>query len=82
MSKLCCMVDVCAPFAGVIRWEVAANDAVATGQTIGVVEAVKLEAPVVAPCPGTIAELLSGEFSDVEGGQLLARISPSASEGE
>ena len=70
------MVDVCAPFAGVVRWEVAENESVTTGQVIAVVEAVKLEAPVVAPCPGTVAELAVGQFVDVEGGQLLARIAP------
>lgn len=72
------MVDVCAPFAGVVRWEVVENDSVTTGQVIAVVEAVKLEAPVVAPCPGTVAEVAAGQFVDVEGGQLLARIDPTA----
>lgn len=72
------MVDVCAPFAGVVRWEVVENDSVTTGQVIAVVEAVKLEAPVLAPCPGTITETVAGQFVDVEGGQLLARITPAA----
>ena len=72
------MVNVCAPFAGVVRWEVAEKDSVTTGQVIAVVEAVKLEAPVLAPCPGTVAEVGAGQFVDVEGGQLLARIDPTA----
>lgn len=76
------MVDVCAPFAGVVRWEATENAAVETGQLIAVVEAVKLEAPVVAPCPGTVAEIAVGQFVDVEGGQLLARIQPSQVGGE
>ncbi|WP_368410392.1 acetyl-CoA carboxylase biotin carboxyl carrier protein subunit [Corynebacterium sp.] len=71
------MVDVCAPFAGVVRWEVAENESVTTGQVIAVVEAVKLEAPVVAPCPGTVTSLATAQFADVEGGQLLAKINPS-----
>ncbi|OFJ57930.1 acetyl-CoA carboxylase biotin carboxyl carrier protein subunit [Corynebacterium sp. HMSC076C10] len=70
------MVDVCAPFAGVVRWEVAEKDSVTTGQVIAVVEAVKLETPVLAPCPGTVAEVAADQFVDVEGGQLLARITP------
>ena len=59
------MVDVCAPFAGVVRWEVAEKDSVTTGQVIAVVEAVKLEAPVLAPCPGTCLLYTSDAADDL-----------------
>lgn len=66
--------QVCAPFAGVVHYEVAAGAEVETGQPIAVVEAVKLEAPVVAPCPGTVVKREAEDFDNVEGGQLLATI--------
>lgn len=69
-------VAVHAPFAGVARALVAPGAEVAAGEAIAVVEAVKLEAPVVAPCPGTVAEALPGDFADVAGGDVLARIRP------
>lgn len=70
-------VTVCAPFAGVARLQVAVGDTVGTGDAVAVVEAVKLEAPVPAPCPATVAEVLVEDFSDVTGGDALVRLEPS-----
>lgn len=69
-------VVVCAPFAGVVRLQVAVGDDVTTGLPVAVVEAVKLEAPVPAPCPATVAELLVEDFSDVSGGDPLLTLAP------
>ncbi len=69
-------VVVCAPFAGVVRLQVAAGDDVTTGLPVAVVEAVKLEAPVQAPCPATVAEVLVEDFSDVSGGDPLLTLAP------
>ncbi|WP_448851043.1 biotin/lipoyl-containing protein [Corynebacterium sp. 335C] len=69
-------VDVCAPFAGVARLQVAEGDEVAVGQPVAVVEAVKLEAAVVAPCPGVVAHVAAADYADVAGGDAVARITP------
>lgn len=50
-------MDICAPFAGIVRYHVATGDTVATGDALATVEAVKLEAPVLAPGPGTVGSL-------------------------
>ncbi|MCS5479900.1 acetyl-CoA carboxylase biotin carboxyl carrier protein subunit [Corynebacterium sp. YIM 101645] len=67
-------MDICAPFAGIVRYHVAAGDTVATGDALATVEAVKLEAPVLAPGPGTVGRLAREDFSDVLGGQLLLEV--------
>lgn len=70
------VVEVCAPFAGVARLQVAEGETITVGQPVAVVEAVKLEAPVVAPCSGTVTGPLVTDFADVSGGDLLLRIVP------
>jgi acetyl-CoA carboxylase biotin carboxyl carrier protein len=39
-----------------------------------VLESMKMEIPVEAPCTGTVVELLAAEGQAVEDGQLLARV--------
>ncbi|AJK68721.1 biotin/lipoyl-containing protein [Corynebacterium marinum] len=68
-------MDICAPFAGIVRYHVATGDTVATGDALATVEAVKLEAPVLAPGPGTVGSLARGDYSDVVGGELLMEVS-------
>lgn len=67
-------MDICAPFAGIVRYHVAAGDAVDTGDALATVESVKLEAPVLAPGPGTVGSLAREDFSDVVGGELLLEV--------
>nr|WP_295624659.1 acetyl-CoA carboxylase biotin carboxyl carrier protein subunit [uncultured Corynebacterium sp.] len=67
---------VCAPFAGVARLQVAVGDEVAAGTAIAVVEAVKLEAPVQAPCPAVVATIAVDDFADVSGGDPLVTLTP------
>ena len=67
-------MDICAPFAGIVRFHVAAGDTVDTGEPLATVEAVKLEAPVLAPGPGTVSTLAVADFSDVLGGDLLLEV--------
>lgn len=69
-------VVVCAPFAGVVRLQVAEGDSISAGTEVAVVEAVKLEAPVPSPCPAIVAEVLVEDFSDVSGGDALLRLAP------
>lgn len=67
-------MDICAPFAGIVRYHVAVGDTVAAGDPIATVEAVKLEVPVPAPGPGTVDKLGYSDFADVVGGDVIAVI--------
>ena len=60
--------------ANVWKVEVAEGDRVEAGQTLMVLESMKMEIPVDAPCTGTVVELLAAEGQAVEDGQLLARV--------
>ncbi|MCQ9370573.1 acetyl-CoA carboxylase biotin carboxyl carrier protein subunit [Corynebacterium sp. 35RC1] len=64
-------MKICAPFAGIVHYKVAAGDRVETGQELASVEAIKLEAPLLAPGPGVVDELHVADFSDVIGGDAL-----------
>lgn len=69
-------MNICAPFAGIVRFHVLPGQTVATGDVLATVEAVKLEGPVQAPGPGTVASLAREDFSDVLGGDLLLEVNP------
>ena len=56
------------------------GDAVETGQTLCIVEAMKLMNEVSSPCAGTLLEILRENGSNVEYGQLLFRILPAVAE--
>ncbi len=68
-------MNICAPFAGIVRYHVEAGQEVATGQAIATVEATKLETPVVAPGPGVVERVCTADFADVLGGDVLAVLS-------
>ncbi|AKK02985.1 acetyl-CoA carboxylase biotin carboxyl carrier protein subunit [Corynebacterium epidermidicanis] len=67
-------MKICAPFAGIVRYVVADGAEVDTGDTLAVVESVKLEAPVLAPGPGVVTHLAVADFSDVTGGDELLEL--------
>ncbi|HHY07118.1 MAG: acetyl-CoA carboxylase biotin carboxyl carrier protein subunit [Lawsonella sp.] len=67
-------VQITAPLAGIWRKTVDDGAAVAEGQVIGYVEAIKLDAAVTAPAAGTIRFIVTEDFSDVSGGDLLAEL--------
>ncbi|MDO5077967.1 biotin/lipoyl-containing protein [Corynebacterium sp.] len=64
-------MNICAPFAGIVRFTVAVGDTVATGDTLAIVETVKLEAPVVAPGPGVVTSRAVADYADVYGGDVI-----------
>lgn len=64
-----------APFAGVVTLNVVSGQEVAAGETIGTIEAMKMEASITAPKAGTVARVALTETSQVEGGDLLVVIS-------
>lgn len=54
--------------------EKAVGDAVADGETILILESMKMEIPVEAPCAGRLAELRVAEGQSIEEGAVLAVI--------
>ncbi|WP_273352682.1 acetyl-CoA carboxylase biotin carboxyl carrier protein subunit [Corynebacterium resistens] len=67
-------MNIHAPFAGIVRFLVADGAIVTTGQELAIVEAVKLEAPVLAPGPGRVVRVIHEDFVDVTGGDVLLKI--------
>lgn len=67
-------MDIFAPFAGYVRFEVEDGQHVATGDRLAVVEAIKVEAPVSAPGPGVVRRGEVADFSSVDGGDLLLSV--------
>ena len=55
------------------------GDALAAGDTVMVIEAMKMEIPVEAPCAGTLSKLLVAEGDAVSEGQLLGQLGPTGS---
>ncbi|WP_067711221.1 pyruvate carboxylase [Nocardia yamanashiensis] len=66
---------IAAPFAGVVTLAVAEGDAVSAGDTIGTIEAMKMEAAITAPRAGTVRRVAIGKVQQVEGGDLLVEVS-------
>lgn len=64
-----------APFAGVVTLNVVSGQEVSAGETIGTIEAMKMEASITAPKAGTVARVALIETAQVEGGDLLVVIS-------
>ncbi len=54
--------------------EVSPGTAVANGDTLIVIESMKMEIPVLAPEGGTVSEILVKEEEAIKEGQLLARL--------
>jgi acetyl-CoA carboxylase biotin carboxyl carrier protein len=57
-------------------WKVvaAAGDQVSDGDTLVILESMKMEIPVVAECDGTVVELAVAEGDVVQEGDLIARV--------
>ena len=68
-----------APFNGkVVALPVAAGKALAAGDTVVVIESMKLEHSLASPAAATVAELLVAPGQQVSPGQVLARFAPAA----
>ncbi|MBC2666861.1 urea carboxylase [Novosphingobium flavum] len=64
-----------APFGGVLwSWSVAEGDTVVAGDTIAVIEAMKMESPVIAPVSGTVRRLYLSERQPVSPGAPLIAV--------
>ncbi|WP_067571656.1 pyruvate carboxylase [Nocardia acidivorans] len=65
---------IAAPFAGVVTLAVSEGDSVSAGDTIGTIEAMKMEAAITAPRSGTVRRVAIGKVQQVEGGDLLVEL--------
>jgi acetyl/propionyl-CoA carboxylase alpha subunit/acetyl-CoA carboxylase carboxyltransferase component len=65
----------------VVSLAVAPGDRVAEGDRLAVLEAMKSEIPVLAPCAGVVRELLVGTNVQVESGQPLLALEPEGARG-
>ena len=63
--------QVAAPFAGVVTLVVSEGQQVAAGDQVATIEAMKMEAAITTPVPGTVQRLAIGHAQVVEGGDLL-----------
>lgn len=71
------MIDVESEVTGKVwRIDVAVGAMVAAGDTLLVLESMKMEIPVLAPAAGRLTELLVGADEAVDEDQVLARIEP------
>jgi biotin carboxyl carrier protein len=67
--------DVTAPMPGVVASvEVAPGQTVSAGQRVVVLDAMKMNMPVVAPRSGTVTRVLVKQGDTVEGGQPLVTV--------
>jgi acetyl-CoA carboxylase biotin carboxyl carrier protein len=65
-------IEVEAHVTGTIwKLEVAVGDAVAEGDTVAIIESMKMEMPVEAEEPGTVVEIRAGEGASVAEGDVL-----------
>lgn len=62
---------VAAPFSGVVSLSVKEGDTVQAGAVVATIEAMKMEANITTPVPGTVQRLAIGAQQQVEGGDLL-----------
>jgi pyruvate carboxylase len=67
--------QVAAPFAGVVSLTVDEGSAVAAGDSIATIEAMKMEAGITTPVAGTVQRVAIATQQQVEGGDLLVVIS-------
>jgi pyruvate carboxylase len=67
---------VAAPFDGAVTITVEEGSQVAAGDTVATIEAMKMEASVTAPVPGTVERIAIHGTQQVEGGDLLLVIAP------
>ncbi len=71
-----------APFAGVVSIRVSPGASVLKGEAIATIEAMKMEAAITAPHSGVIERLVFTDTQQVEGGDLIAILSPVAETSE
>jgi len=69
---------VAAPFSGVVTVKVAVGDRVEAGQPVASIEAMKMEAAITTAVAGVVERLAIPATQQVEAGDLLVVVKPSA----
>ena len=72
---------VAAPFRGSVNVSVAEGDVVAAGDTVAVIEAMKMESSISAPVSGTVISISAAPGALLEPGDLIAEIRPTGRSG-
>ncbi|WP_420446417.1 pyruvate carboxylase [Candidatus Poriferisodalis sp.] len=72
---------VAAPFRGSVNVAVTKGDQVAVGDTIAVIEAMKMESSISAPVAGTVVSIAAAPGALLEPGDLIAEIRPAGRSG-
>lgn len=68
-------LDVCAHITGTVwKVEVKVGDSVTAGQTLVILESMKMEMPLEAPEAGVVVEVRVAEGQAVEEGDLVVRL--------
>ncbi len=70
------LAEVAAPFAGVVTLQVVEGTAVAIGQPVATIEAMKMEATITANIAGIVRRLAIGKTQSVESGDLILVVEP------
>lgn len=66
------MTKVSAPLTGTVwKLEVAVGDLVEEGQTVVVLESMKMEMPIEAPCAGKVTDIAVTQGQQVDDGDVL-----------
>jgi len=68
---------VAAPFRGVVNVSVEAGSSVSAGDSVAVIEAMKMESHITAPFSGTVVRVAMGAAASVEPGDLIMVLRPS-----
>lgn len=66
--------QVAAPFSGIVNVRVQAGDTVAAGQTVAIIEAMKMEASITTSIAGVVGRVAVESVASVEGGDLLLNV--------
>jgi pyruvate carboxylase len=66
--------EVAAPFSGVVSVRVQVGDRVAAGQTVAIIEAMKMEASITTAIAGIVGRVAVESVANVEGGDLLLTV--------
>ncbi|WP_420622854.1 pyruvate carboxylase [Candidatus Poriferisodalis sp.] len=72
---------VAAPFRGAVNVSVSVGDRVTAGDTIAVIEAMKMESSISAPVTGTVESIAAEPGALLEPGDLIAEIRPAGRSG-
>jgi pyruvate carboxylase len=69
---------IAAPFSGAVTVKVAVGDEVIAGQPVASIEAMKMEAAITSPVTGIVTRLAFATTTQVESGDLILEVQPSA----